>query len=46
MSDFRGSQKHLLELMDKFGAHLPVFNQMLSGFAEIGGFFQNKLTRR
>ena len=37
MSDFRGSQKHLLDLMDEFGTHLPIFNDMLSGFAEIGG---------
>jgi hypothetical protein len=36
MSNFRGSQKHLLDLLDEFGTHLPVFNRMLSGFAEIG----------
>ena len=37
MTTFRGSQKHLLNLMDEFGTHLPVFNDLFSGFAEIGG---------
>ena len=37
MTDFRGSQKHLLDLLDEFGTHISVFNRMLSGFAEIGG---------
>jgi hypothetical protein len=36
MCNFRGSQKHLLDFLDEFGTHLPVFNHMLSGFAEIG----------
>ena len=37
MNNFRGSQKHLLDYLDEFGSHLPAFNEMLSGFAELRG---------
>lgn len=36
MSDFRGSQKHVLDLLDEFGKNHHTFNEMLSGFAKIG----------